>query len=67
VKKSLFVLFSVLVVSIMVLGACAKPTAAPTAAPTEAPKPTEAPTAAPTEAPWRKRKSCFTNPIGGEK
>ncbi len=50
-KKSLFVLFSVLVVSIMVLSACAKPTAAPTAAPTEAPKPTEAPTAAPTEAP----------------
>lgn len=49
-KKSLFVLFSVLVVSIMVLTACAKPTVAPTAAPTEAPVMTEAPTEAPTEA-----------------
>ncbi len=49
-KKSLYVLFSVLVVSVMVLAACAKPTAAPTAAPTEAP--TEAPTPEPTAIPY---------------
>ena len=61
-KKSLFVLFSVLVVSIMVLGACAKPTAAPTAAPTDAPVKTEVPpTAAPTEAP--KPLGSAENPI----
>jgi phosphonate transport system substrate-binding protein len=61
VKKSLFVLFSVLVVSIMVLAACAQPTAAPTAAPTEAPVKTEEPTAAPTEAP--KPLGSAENPI----
>jgi len=56
VKKTLFVLISVLVLSTLVLSACAQPTAAPTAAPvpveTEAPVvPTEAPTVAPTEPP----------------
>ena len=55
-KKTLFVLISVLVLSTLVLSACAQPTAAPTAAPvpveTEAPVvPTEAPTVAPTEPP----------------
>lgn len=59
-KKSLFVLFSVLVVSIMVLSACAKPTAAPTAAPTKAPTAVP-PTAAPTEAP--KPLGSAENPI----
>lgn len=49
-KKSLFVLFSVLVVSIMVLAACTTPTAAPTKAPTAAPVMTEAPVVV-TEAP----------------
>ncbi len=49
-KKTLFVLLSVVVLSVLVLSACATPTAAPTAAPTEPPA-TEAPTAAPTEAP----------------
>ena len=49
-KKSLFVLFSVLVVSIMVLAACTTPTAAPTKAPTAAPVVTEAPVVV-TEAP----------------
>jgi len=53
VKKNWFVLFSVLVVSIMVLSACAKPTAAPTAAPTEPPKPTAVPpTPEPTAIPY---------------
>jgi len=69
VKKSLFVLLSVLVLSSLVLGACAKPTAAPTAAPApvepEAPVATEAPvvepTAAPTEAP--KELGTADNPI----
>jgi len=56
VKKTLFVLISVLVLSTLVLSACAQPTAAPTAAPapveTEAPVVvTEAPTAAPTAPP----------------
>lgn len=50
-KKTLFVLISVLVLSAILLSACATPTAAPTAAPTEAPVVTEAPTTAPTEAP----------------
>lgn len=58
-KKSLFVLFSVLVVSTMLLAACATPTAAPTAAPTKAP--TVAPTVAPTEAP--KPLGTADNPI----
>jgi len=55
VKKTLFVLISVLVLSTLVLSACAQPTAAPTAAPapveTEAPVATEAPTVAPTPEP----------------
>jgi phosphonate transport system substrate-binding protein len=59
VKKILFVLFSVLVISTLALSACTTPTAAPTAAPTEAP--TEAPTAAPTEAP--KPLGSADNPI----
>src|SRR5665648_79310 len=51
-KRSLFVLMSILMVGTMLLTACGSP--APTAAPTEAPTtavPTKAPTAAPTEAP----------------
>jgi phosphonate transport system substrate-binding protein len=60
VKKSLFVLFSVLVVSIMVLAACTTPTAAPTAAPTAKPVVTEAPVVA-TEAP--KPLGSVENPI----
>jgi maltose-binding protein MalE len=54
-KRTLFVLMSILMVGTMLLTACGAqaPTEAPTAAPTEAPTaaPTEAPTAAPTEAP----------------
>lgn len=68
-KKSLFVLLSVLVLSSLILSACAKPTAAPTAAPvepeapvaTEAPVVTEAPTPEPTEAP--KELGTADNPI----
>lgn len=64
-KKTLFVLISVLVLSSIVLSACAQPTAAPTQAPepvaTEAPVVTEAPTAAPTEAP--KELGTTENPI----
>jgi phosphonate transport system substrate-binding protein len=56
VKKSLFVLFSVLVVSVMVLAACTTPTAAPTAAPVV----TEAPTEAPTEVPMPEYVTCGT-------
>ncbi len=59
-KKSLFVLFSVLVVSIMVLAACTTPTAAPTKAPTAKPVVTEAPVVA-TEAP--KPLGSVENPI----
>jgi phosphonate transport system substrate-binding protein len=66
VKKSLFVLLSVLVLSSLILSACAQPTAAPTAAPVEPEPPvaTEAPaepTAAPTEAP--KELGTPDNPI----
>ena len=53
-KRSLFVLMSILMVGTMLLTACGpKETEVPTMAPTEAPTmaPTEAPTAAPTEAP----------------
>jgi phosphonate transport system substrate-binding protein len=64
VKKTriLFVLFSVLVMSSLILSACAKPTPAPTAAPTKPPVvATEAPTAVPTEAP--KPLGTADNPI----
>ena len=51
-KKSLFVLFSVLIVSVMVLAACTTPTAAPTAAPVVTEAPTEAPPPEPTAIPF---------------
>jgi len=49
--KKLLPLISILLIAILALAACAKPTAAPTAAPTKAPVATEAPTEAPTVAP----------------
>lgn len=50
-KKFLFLLVTVLVLSTLVLGACAKATPVPTEAPAPVVEATEAPTAAPTEAP----------------
>jgi len=63
VKKAMFVLISVLVLSTLVLSACAQPTAAPTKAPvaTEAPAATEPPAPQPTEAP--KELGTAENPI----
>jgi basic membrane lipoprotein Med (substrate-binding protein (PBP1-ABC) superfamily) len=49
--KKMYGIFSILLVVVFALSACAKPPAAPTAAPTEAPVVTEAPTVAPTAAP----------------
>ena len=62
-KKAMFVLISVLVLSTLVLSACAQPTAAPTKAPvaTEAPAATEPPAPQPTEAP--KELGTADNPI----
>lgn len=62
-KKAMFVLISVLVLSTLVLSACAQPTAAPTKAPvaTEAPAATEPPAPQPTEAP--KELGTAENPI----
>lgn len=53
--KRTWILGCIVIITVLVLSACAKPTVAPTAAPTEAPviteAPTEAATVAPTEAP----------------
>lgn len=65
VKKFLFVLVTVLVLSTLVLSACAKATPVPTEAPMATAAPTEAPTAAPTAAPTEAPKPLGTvdNPI----
>lgn len=62
-KNKLYFVFAVLVVAMMMLAACAKPTAAPTAAPTEAA--TEAPTEAPTAAPEKSQLEVFSWWTGG--
>ena len=52
-RRSMYVLFSVLLVAVFVLSACSTPAATPTSEPTMAPttEPTMAPTEVPTEAP----------------